>query len=257
MIKTAVTLLVVAGAALGARAGLSAMGIGCSGGTCPISAAVAFFTGCGECADCTADAADAGDATVRGQYVEARSATVFAGACHYQGEYASRGREAVLAWRLESGAHDGVSLAGVNVVAALAGDDNLDRAESARRSVVWVDEAASEAQREAALSWLRAKHATALGEIAAVHSAPVAIEREGDRFRVRAGDAVELAGAGLPDRACCTMPYEVWYRPFAAVEQPLVGRVDAVRCDDPSLRAWSSSDENSAFFGAIDPLPQG
>src|ERR671928_228601 len=54
---------------------------------------------------------------VRGVYVEARTASVFAGACHYNGELTTAGREAVLAWNVKGGSWGGVDLAGVRAVA--------------------------------------------------------------------------------------------------------------------------------------------
>ena len=53
---------------------------------------------------------------VRGAFVEARTASVFAGACHYGAEATTGGREAVVAWRFDSGSHLGVNLAGVEII---------------------------------------------------------------------------------------------------------------------------------------------
>ena len=50
---------------------------------------------------------------VRGEYVEVRTASVFAGACHYNGELTTAGRDALMAWNVKSGAWRGVDLAGV------------------------------------------------------------------------------------------------------------------------------------------------
>ena len=36
---------------------------------------------------------------IAGDYVEARTASVFAGACHYNGELVTTGRDAIMAWR--------------------------------------------------------------------------------------------------------------------------------------------------------------
>src|ERR1700722_1556209 len=39
---------------------------------------------------------------IKGDYVEARTASVFAGACHYNGEVMITGRDAVMAWNVTS-----------------------------------------------------------------------------------------------------------------------------------------------------------
>jgi len=48
-------------------------------------------------------------ASVTGTYVEARTAEVFAGACIMNGEAATTGREALLAWKVDRGSVNGVS----------------------------------------------------------------------------------------------------------------------------------------------------
>src|SRR5437868_10011620 len=64
-------------------------------------------------------------AWVTGTYVEARTAEVFTGACIMNGEAATTGREALLAWRVDKGQVNGLALDGLAVVAALTSDTNL------------------------------------------------------------------------------------------------------------------------------------
>src|SRR6185295_2466072 len=77
-------------------------------------------------------------AEISGRYVEARTASVFAGACHYGGERTTAGREALLAWSIDAGSFGGVDLSGTCVAALVSDETNLDDAPSARRSVVYV-----------------------------------------------------------------------------------------------------------------------
>ena len=48
--------------------------------------------------------------SLRGDYVEVRTASVFAGACHYNGEVVTTGRDAMMAWNVTSGSWQGVDL---------------------------------------------------------------------------------------------------------------------------------------------------
>src|SRR5438874_11607161 len=93
---------------------------------------------------------------VTGDYVEARSCNVFAGPCHFGSEYTTAGREAVMAWRVQHGAYAGQTLDGLTAVAAVAADDNLAVA-GPRRTVFYLDERATPAQREALVALLRAR----------------------------------------------------------------------------------------------------
>src|SRR6266487_1748897 len=103
-------------------------------------------------------------ASIRGAYVEARTAEVFTGGCIMNGEAATTGREALLPWKVDRGSFDGVALNGLAVVAAVEGDANLGIREiggdvAQTRSVIFVDELARPAQR-AALVWIANRWST-------------------------------------------------------------------------------------------------
>src|SRR4051794_12082537 len=89
---------------------------------------------------------------VTGRYIEARTASVFAGACHYGGEVVTRGRDAVLGFAIDHGRADGVDLAGVRAMAVVSSDENLAAADAPRRSIVVVDRHATKAQTDALLA---------------------------------------------------------------------------------------------------------
>lgn len=184
-----------------------------------------------------------------GAYFEARNASVYGGACHYNGELTTQGQSAVLAWRLEGGAHDGVSLGGVEVAAAVTASDNL-KTDAARRSVIYVDTDASEAQREAAVGWLRDAHGAALGDVLAVESVALELASDGEHFRAKIGAAFELCGSAMPDRECCKMPYNVWYEPIEKLEGRLVAATSHFAWRETRLAAnFERSGHNDAFIG--------
>lgn len=191
------------------------------------------------------------DLAPRGSYVEARTASVFAGACHYGGEATTVGRDALLAWHFDGGMHAGAPLAGVDAVAVITSEANL--AERApRRSVLYLDESASPASREAARAWIVGRNSAALGEIASVRVVQLSVAFDGERFDVASPERFELRGALLPDRACCKMPLQVWYEPFERLERPIVGFDEAFRFDDAAAlggRSWSRPGENASFAG--------
>ena len=189
-----------------------------------------------------------------GAYVEARTASVFAGACHYNGELVTAGREALCVWSLESGSWQGVDLAGVAIAAVVGAEDNLARAEAPRRSVVHVDAAAAPAKAAAAVRWLAATRGDLLGTIVEVRADALSVAITPETFRASAPGAFELSGATLPDRACCKMPQNVWYQPFERLAQPLVGLDATFEASAPTLdRAWSRPGENAAFTGRFGP----
>jgi hypothetical protein len=116
-------------------------------------------------------------ASVRGQYVEARTCDVFTGECFANADTGLTGKNAVVAWKIDSGTVDGVKLDGLGIVAVLATTDTLGLKQSAPgRSVLIVDEKATKAQRDALIAFAKAQAGKLLGEVVAVRDAKVDLE---------------------------------------------------------------------------------
>ena len=110
---------------------------------------------------------------VSGDYVEARSNEVYTCGCLYSGQMTTAGREAILAWRITSGVYQGTPLAGVKVAAVIVGDANLGAYAAPRRTALYLDDSASDAQLQAIVTLWRRDYSQALGTITTVHRAPI------------------------------------------------------------------------------------
>ncbi len=128
------------------------------------------------------------DTPISGQYLEDRSNRVYGCPCEFSSEYASAGREAVLAWNIQSGRYRGRDLAGLRLAAALAGRSNLSDTTSLRRSAVFVDAGAPADQRSAGLAWLEAKYGDTIGRILGVHVVPIEFKVDTEAAILRVGD---------------------------------------------------------------------
>ena len=126
--------------------------------------------------------------SLRGDYVEVRTASVFAGACHYNGEVVTTGRDAMMAWNVTSGKWQGVDLSGVRVMAIVSADANLAEGNAARQSEI-IDSNASGTQALAMVNALKEKYAASLGNVVEVRSAPVSFERNGRTYAVVTNEA--------------------------------------------------------------------
>jgi Protein of unknown function (DUF1326) len=112
-------------------------------------------------------------ATVRGEYVEARTCDVFAGSCFANADTGITGKNAVLAWKVESGSVAGTKVDGLGVLAVVSATETLGLKQSApARAVVIVDERATKAQREALVAFAKAQAGSLIGDVIAVHAAP-------------------------------------------------------------------------------------
>jgi hypothetical protein len=182
-------------------------------------------------------------------YVEARTASVFAGACHYNGEVVTTGREAVLAWHVRKGSWKGIDLTGCRVVAVVRSDRMLDDAAGRRVSEIVVD-APTEATAAAIVDAWRAEYAAALGEVATVRRGSIAFDRTSDAIRVDAPGFATVSMEAMPNAECCKMPNLVWYKPLVPVADRKVGYTHrASYAGGAAGSRWERADENSAFYG--------
>src|SRR5262245_61746108 len=118
-------------------------------------------------------AADATSAnTVRGQYVEARTCDVYTGECFANADTGIVGKNAVLAWKVESGTFAGVKIDGLGVVAVLSASDTLGLKQSAPgQAVLIVDERATKEQRDALVKFVKAQTGSLTSDVVAVNTA--------------------------------------------------------------------------------------
>ena len=187
--------------------------------------------------------------TVTGDYVEARTASVFAGPCHYNAERVTTGHDAVLAWHVTAGTWNGTDLAGLSAVAAVSCDDNLAEPTAARRSELVVD--GTQAQAAAFANLLATKEGPQLGEIVAVRRSPVSFQKDGRAYHVKT-DGAELSVQPMPDDACCSQPSNVWYTPLVPLAHRKVGYTTRAAYTAGTVGdAWDRSGENDAFYGAF------
>ena len=189
--------------------------------------------------------------SIRGDYVEVRTASVFAGACHYNGEVTTTGRDAIMAWNVTSGKWQGVDLTGVRAMAIVSADANLSDTNGARQSEIVIDRSASRSQAMAILNAIKEKYATSLGKIVSVRTAPISFDRTGRTYAVAADDAAINVEA-MPNDLCCKMPNLVWYVPLVGLENRKVGyTTKALYTGTAVSDPWSRSGENSAFYGSF------
>src|SRR5436190_4380143 len=114
---------------------------------------------------------------IRGQYVEARTCDVFTGSCFANADTGLTGKNAVLAWKVDSGTVGGERLDGLGVVAVLSTTDTLGLKQSGPgRSVLIVDEKATTAQRDALVVFAKAQAGKLLGEVVAIRAAAFGLE---------------------------------------------------------------------------------
>jgi hypothetical protein len=194
-------------------------------------------------------------ATVTGTYVEARTAEVFAGACIVNGEAATTGREALLAWKVDRGQVNGVPLDGLAVVAALASDTNLGIHEiggesTPARAAIYVDSRATAAQRKALVAMVRSLSGNLIGSVLEETPAPIQFVDNGHEIEVST-KTLKLAVEKhmIHDPSCGN---KQWFNPLTRVDHAEMGTTDQNEYSAPILcTKWSDPDKRSSFFGTF------
>ena len=194
-----------------------------------------------------------GGNSLSGVYVEARTAEVFTGGCLMSSEAETTGRQAVLAWRVDRGSVNGVSLDGLVIIAAIVGDKNLGihelgGAKPLSRTALFVDDRASAIQRTALLGMAKKLSGDLMGTIVSIKSAPIQFADHGHEIAVTAPKIALNVGKHAEHNAGCGA--EQWFHPLADVTDATIGMTNENSFSGSELGSkWSDPDKVSAFFG--------
>ena len=188
---------------------------------------------------------------ITGDYVEARTASVFAGACHYNGELVTTGRDAIAAWSFTGGSYNGTDLSGVRAMAAVSSEQSLGL-EGTRKAELIVDTHATDAQANAARDLIQSKCGDRIGKIVSLRRAPVTFTHTTKDFAVKADGIAELTVQPMPNNECCAQPNLVWYAPLSPIEGRKVGYTLTASYTAGTIGdRWQREGENSAFYGTF------
>jgi hypothetical protein len=187
-----------------------------------------------------------------GDYIEARSCSVYIGACHYSGEYVTAGREALMAWHFTGGSQGTASLAGLSAAAVVSADQNLAEPKASRHTVLYVDAKATPAQREALVQALKSRYGSAFGDLVAVRTAPIEFTKTATDYSVKIGNDARLTVQKDADHSCCQQPMQTWYKPLVPVTDSNVGFATLNEFKGTGLpTTWSLPNQNSSFYGGF------
>ena len=201
------------------------------------------------------------DAThISGQYIESRTADVYTGPCFANSEVNLTGKQAVMAWHVDRGVWNGVTLDGLNVVAVVRANATLGDPFSnpyPAKTLFIVDETAAQAQRDALVQFAQSQAAGLLNDVVALQTAPISfatmVNGEHGSATLKAGNLVAVTSRAADDRDLLCHNEEVYYPPLAAnlthsmpavaTESAYTGKLLGV--------TWSESYRRGVFVGAF------
>jgi hypothetical protein len=200
-----------------------------------------------------------GSAAINGDYIEVRSADVYTGPCFANSEVGLVGNEAILAWRVKEGSWKGINLNGLSVVAVLKAQATLGDPYSnpyPAKSVLLVDDRATNVQRQALEEFARSSAGRLLDHIVRVEAAPIQFEvGEGEQH----GAAKLVAGtiASIETRSLCSGDHIcgnefVYYPPLVKVAHAMPAFTLRDKFQGQGLNVvWDHVGKRSAFVGAF------
>ena len=193
--------------------------------------------------------------SISGSYVEARTAEVFTGGCIMNGEAATTGREALLVWKVDRGSFDGVSLSGLAVIAAIAGDQNLGIREiggaaAETRAAIFVDERATPAQRSALVAMAKQHSNGMVAKVVEMSASPIQFADDANAIRVTAKSLRLTVAKEIDHDPSCGA--RQWFRPLAEISNPAMGTTSENAFTGTALGTkWSDPNKRSSFFGTF------
>jgi len=193
---------------------------------------------------------------ISGQYMESRDADVYTGPCFANSEVNLTGREALLAWHIQQGTWNNVSLDGLSVIAVVRASGTLgDPYENPlpAKALLIVDQQANEEQRAALESFAQSQTGALLADVVAVEALPISFQMDSPHAPATliAGDQVRLQTRPVMDGDMICHNEEIFYPPMAS---HLTHSMPAVSSDSMYHGAalgvnWDESGRRGSFVG--------
>ncbi len=198
-------------------------------------------------------------AAIKGDYVEVRSADVYTGPCFANSEVGLVGDQAILAWRVEEGTWQGTSLSGLSIVAVVKAKATLGdpyHNPYPAKSVLILDERATNQQRKALEAFAKSMAGQLLDDVVRMETAPINLEvGEGSQHggvKLVAGTLVRIQTRSLcaGDHLCGNE--EVYYPPLTKVSHAMPAYTLEEAFSGKGLGVvWNRADKRNAFIGTF------
>ena len=198
-------------------------------------------------------------ADIHGQYVEARTADIYTGPCFANSEVELTGNLAVLGWKIEKGAWQGVSLDGLSVIGVVRSDSTLGDymhpdVENAR-AVIIIDERATPEQRIALGQFAKQMGGDLLVNVVRTDARPITFstgDMHSRQAKMVAGELAKVETRALAETDKICHNEEVWYKPLTQLEHAMAAyTVDQSYQGKGLNTTWSYPGKRSAYVGTF------
>ncbi|MBW3540532.1 MAG: DUF1326 domain-containing protein [Planctomycetes bacterium] len=198
--------------------------------------------------------------TIKGQYLEARTCSVYTGPCFGNAEIGLAGKEAVLAWKVDRGTWNDVALDGLSVALVLSSEGTLgfdevfDMQAGKIESVILVDEDATSQQREALVDFVKQSAERLTQNVRKVETVPMSLENDhlAGKGVFAAGELAKIETRELRQDDCVCSNELVFYLPLTEVDNfsPAYSKVNTFKGEGLNKR-WTAGGERGAFLATF------
>ena len=198
--------------------------------------------------------------SIVGNYIEARTADVYTGACFANGEAEQVGREAVFGWRIDKGEWRGVNLSGLAVVGVVRSEHTLGLTSepvNPAKAVIIVDSRANAEQRLALQSFAKRMGGELLKDVVKVDFAPIELTvKDGNvhtaTAKLTAGSLAQIQTRAMSaaDHVCGNE--DIWYPPLTSTEHVMPAyTLENSYTGDGLGETWHNRLKRSGFVGTF------
>lgn len=165
---------------------------------------------------------------IRGSYIESRNAEIYASHCFANSEVGITGDLAVMAWSIDQGTYQGVSLDGTKVVAVVNASSTIGNPFGdplPSKAMLIFDEQSSVLQRDALAGFVQAQGGALMANVVHTTTAPIEIDFHGsihDRVAtLRAGEIVSLETREIRGTDSLCHLDDIYYEPLVSLDHAM------------------------------------
>jgi len=198
-------------------------------------------------------------AEVRGTYLEARNAEIYASHCFANSELGLRGDLAVMAWQIDKGSVNEVALDGLSVVAVVRASSTLGDPFTSpypAKAVLIVDERANADQRAALESFVREAGGRLVETIVRTDAAPISLSFDGSVHQLRAtltaGDLVTVKTRPIVSKDSLCHLDDIYYGPLVKLDHAMAAFSTQTRFHGEGLNTrFDAANRSNAWMGTF------
>ncbi len=199
-------------------------------------------------------------AQITGEYLEARTCDVYTGPCFANAEMDLAGKEAVMAWKVDKGGWNDVTLDGLGVALVAISEKTMGSSPYFKMhagkilSVIVVDERADSAQREALVSFVKETAKEFTANIQKVVTAPFELvnDLETGKGTFTAGTFAKIETRALNKGDCVCTNEQVFYDPLSPVKNSRPALASTLSYTGEGFdRTWTTHGQRSAFLATF------